>query len=120
MITKNNTSEKQPLSHNLIFSCEIENNSIVLKLFGIIPLHKIKINDIAYPRLASQTELNPLKNLCYQIQPLRKKKSSRAYIIESTHQTHSLTLNLTSKTLFMLRQAIGKAHANSYIHSRFK
>jgi hypothetical protein len=119
-MVKNITSKKKPLSHNLFFSYEIKDRSIVIKLFGIIPRHKIKITDIAYPRLASQTELNPLKNLLDQIQPLRKKKSSRAYIIESTQQTHSLTLHLTSETLFMLRKAIGKAQVNSYIHPRFR
>ncbi|RZO84898.1 MAG: hypothetical protein EVA58_05320 [Kiritimatiellaceae bacterium] len=120
MLNKTAISKRQRLSRNALFSYEIEDHNIVNKLFGIIPIHKLAISHLSYPRLAAPTELNPIKNLYEQTHLLQKRKSSRAYIIESTQQNHLFVIYLTGKTLFILRQAIGKAHDHSHLHRRFR
>lgn len=94
-----------PLGLGSIYSYELYTDKIITRLFGIIPIHTIYLQDIYYLRPATLDELarGGIQLHCLNLLP-QWRKILPTYVVQT--RSKRLVLNLQKGTMFMLNQAI--------------
>ncbi len=105
------------------FSFELSNETLVWKFCRLIPLARIKLNDIDHLRSSFFDEVFPgIKTLHRFIQnrywfssiPRNDRKFSPLYVIETHHRHRKIFLKLESSFHYRIRSALGRIKSRDF------
>ncbi len=89
-------------------SYELKGDIIVSRIFGLMTVQTIQMNDVQYLRLATRDEISMIYLLLNWLQFLPHRRSICPVYILQTDNNQSLFLKLDGRAHFKLRQAIGR------------
>ncbi|MCF7818858.1 MAG: hypothetical protein K9M54_13360 [Kiritimatiellales bacterium] len=97
-------------------SYELRGNHIVVRLFGIIPLQIIRMEDVHYLRLATRDEVSAGYLILNWMNFLPRRRSMLPVYVLQTKNGRRFFLRLENGAHFRLRQAIGRQSERSAPH----
>ncbi|RKX47437.1 MAG: hypothetical protein DRP64_00995 [Verrucomicrobia bacterium] len=99
-----------PISLGSVCSYELCGNTIMVRLFGLLPVQTIHLADVHYLRLAARDEPTTAYLLFNWPQLLPHYRSVSPVYVLQTHKRRRIFLKLNGRAHFKLRQAIGRQH----------
>lgn len=87
----------------------LEADQVIGRIFGLIPLYRVHLDDVHFLRLASRSDAPPIYFIfnwpCFT---LTRKRSVRPVYILQTRKGQRIMIKLEGGAHFRLRQAIGR------------